>query len=119
MKPPIGYGSVVSAAPIRYSPVLEAKLENLIRSVKAQGLEGLVAKRRNSKYEPGLRTGAWQKMRVNAGQEFVIGGYTIGGAPFDALVFGYYEGGKLMYAAPTRNGFTPKLRAELPKRLKA
>src|SRR5215831_15733975 len=38
------------AEPIRYSPVLEAKLEDLIRSVKAQGLEGLVAKRGNSKY---------------------------------------------------------------------
>ncbi|PYV36470.1 MAG: hypothetical protein DMG09_17200, partial [Acidobacteria bacterium] len=49
--------------------MLEAKLENLIRSVKAQGLEGLVAKRRNSKYEPGLRSGAWQKMRVNRGAD--------------------------------------------------
>jgi ATP-dependent DNA ligase len=61
--------------PIRYSPVLEASLKNLIQSVKALGLEGLVAKHRDSKYEPGLRTGAWQKMRVNKGQEFVIGGY--------------------------------------------
>jgi bifunctional non-homologous end joining protein LigD len=42
--------------------------------VKAQGLEGLVAKRRDSRYEAGLRSGAWQKMRVNQGQEFVIGG---------------------------------------------
>jgi ATP-dependent DNA ligase len=38
---------------IRYSPILEASLPNLIRSVKEQGLEGLVAKRRESKYEPG------------------------------------------------------------------
>ena len=48
------------------------------QSVKAQGLEGLVAKRRDSRYEPGLRSGAWLKMRVNRGQEFVIGGYTVG-----------------------------------------
>jgi ATP-dependent DNA ligase len=41
------------ADPIRYSPILEASLSNLIRSVKEQGLEGLVAKRRDSKYEPG------------------------------------------------------------------
>jgi hypothetical protein len=46
--------------------------------VKAQGLEGLVAKRRDSRYEPGQRSGAWQKVRINRGQEFVIGGYTIG-----------------------------------------
>jgi len=104
--------------PIRYSPVLEAKLEDLIRSVKAQGLEGLVAKRRNSKYEPGQRSGAWQKMRVNQGQEFVIAGYTPSPKNFDALVIGYYEGSKLMYAARTRNGFTPASRAELFKKLK-
>ena len=86
--------------------------------MKAQGLEGLVAKRREGKYEPGLRSGSWQKMRINRGQEFVIGGYTIGGATFDALVFGYHEGDKLIYAARTRNGFTPKLRGELLKKFK-
>jgi DNA ligase D-like protein (predicted ligase) len=106
------------AEPIRYSPVLEAKLGDLIRSVKAQGLEGLVAKRRNSKYEPGQRSGAWQKMRVNQGQEFVIAGYTPSPKNFDALVIGYYEGSKLMYAARTRNGFTPASRTELFKKLK-
>jgi len=106
------------ADPIRYSPILEARLKDLMISVRAQGLEGLVAKRRDSKYEPGLRSGAWQKMRVNRGQEFVIGGYTIGGVTFDALVFGYYEGEKLIYAARTRNGFTPTLRADLMKRFK-
>jgi len=57
-------------------------------------------------------------MRVNTGQEFVIGGYTVGGATFDALVFGYYDGGKLIYAARTRNGFTPEPRAELMKKFK-
>jgi bifunctional non-homologous end joining protein LigD len=37
-----------------------------------------VAKRLDSRYESGLRTGAWQKMRINRGQEFVVGGYTVG-----------------------------------------
>jgi ATP-dependent DNA ligase len=87
--------------PIRYSPVLEAGLKDLIQSVKAQGLEGLVAKRRDSKYEPGLRSGAWLKMRVNQGQELVIGGYTPSPKNFDALVIGYYEGPNLIYAART------------------
>ena len=71
---------------------LDASLPELVESVKAQGFEGLVAKRLDSRYEPGLRSGAWQKMRVNRGQEFVIGGYTHGTKTFDALVFGYYEG---------------------------
>ena len=51
--------------PIRESPILDASLPDLIRSVKAQGLEGIVAKRLDSRYEPGLRSGMWQKMRVN------------------------------------------------------
>jgi DNA ligase D-like protein (predicted ligase) len=104
--------------PIRYSPVLEAGLKDLIQSVKAQALEGLVAKRRDSKYEPGLRSGAWLKMRVNQGQELVIGGYTPSAKNFDALVIGYYEGPNLIYAARTRNGFTPASRAELFKKVK-
>jgi DNA ligase D-like protein (predicted ligase) len=104
--------------PIRYSPELEASLSDLIKSVKEQGFEGLVAKRRDSRYEPGLRSGAWQKMRVNQGQEFVIGGYTVGGKTFDALVFGYYEGGQLMYAARTRNGFTPATREKLMQKFR-
>jgi ATP-dependent DNA ligase len=64
------------ADPIRYSPILEASLPNLIRSVKEQGLDGLVAKRRDSKYEPGERSGAWLKMRVNRSEELIIAGYT-------------------------------------------
>jgi ATP-dependent DNA ligase len=104
--------------PIRYSPELKGTIRDLIHSVKAQGLEGLVAKRRDSRYEPGQRSGAWRKMRVNHGQEFVIGGYTVGGSTFDALVFGYYEGKDLIYAARTRNGFTPQLREALMKRFR-
>ena len=102
--------------PVRYLPPLDASLQVLVASVKAQGLEGLVAKRLDSRYEPGLRSGAWQKMRVNRGQEFVIGGYTVGTTTFDALIFGYYEGERLIYAARTRNGFTPMVREQLFKK---
>jgi len=59
--------------PVRCSPVLEASLSDLIQTIRAQGLEGLVAKRANSRYEPGQRSGAWMKMRVNRSQEFIIG----------------------------------------------
>lgn len=105
--------------PIRYAGNLDAPLSALIESVKTQRFEGLVAKRWDSVYEPGLRSGAWMKMRVNRGQEFVIGGYTIGGTPFDAVIFGYYdESGQLIYAARTRNGFTPAKRTQLFKKFK-
>jgi bifunctional non-homologous end joining protein LigD len=104
--------------PVRYTGELQASLRDLIHSVKAQGLEGLVAKRRDSRYESGRRSGAWMKMRVNRGQEFVIGGYTIGTTTFDALIFGYYDGDRLIYAARTRNGFTPAVRQQLFKKFR-
>jgi DNA ligase D-like protein (predicted ligase) len=104
--------------PVRYTGILEASLRDLIHAVKTQGFEGLVAKRRNSRYEPGLRSGAWMKMRINRGQELVIGGYTIGTKTFDALVIGYYDGDRLMYASRTRNGFTPALRQQLFRKFK-
>jgi DNA ligase D-like protein (predicted ligase) len=104
--------------PVRESVVLEANLAELVASVKAHGLEGLVAKRRDSRYEPGQRSGAWQKMRLNQGQEFVIAGYTPSAKNFDALVFGYYRGADLIYVARTRNGFTPASREQLYRRFR-
>jgi ATP-dependent DNA ligase len=65
---------------------------------------------RDSRYEPGQRSGAWRKMRVNQGQEFVIAGYTLGPKHFDAVIIGHYEGDRLIYVARTRNGFTPASR---------
>jgi bifunctional non-homologous end joining protein LigD len=104
--------------PIRESTQLRANLSDVVNAVRAQGLEGVVAKNLKSAYEPGRRSGAWRKMRINKGQEFVIGGYTVGPKTFDAVVFGYYEGEKLLYAGRTRNGFTPILRQQLQKRFR-
>lgn len=104
--------------PVRCSPVLEASLADLIQSIRAQGLEGLVAKRANSKYEPGLRSGAWMKMRVNLAEEFVIGGYSVGGSVFDAVILGHFVEGRLVYVARTRSGFTPSSRTELLRKMK-
>lgn len=104
--------------PVRYAAPFDAPLSTLIASVKTYGFEGLVAKRLDSRYEPGQRSGAWQKMRVNQGQEFVIGGFTVGARPFDALIFGYYEGRHLYYVARTRNGFTAATRALVADRMR-
>jgi DNA ligase D-like protein (predicted ligase) len=104
--------------PIRECPRLDASLDEVIAAVRAQGLEGVVAKSLNSLYEPGRRSGVWRKMRINKGQEFVIGGYTLGAKYFDAVIFGYYQDGKLLYAGRTRNGFTPMLREQLQKHLR-
>jgi bifunctional non-homologous end joining protein LigD len=99
----------IKAAPIGLSENIEAAPTDMIRVAKEFGFEGIVAKRRDSFYESGKRTGAWVKYKVNRGQEFVIGGYTPGN-PFDALIVGYYEAEGLLYAAKVRNGFVPQLR---------
>src|SRR6185503_5145759 len=52
------------------------------------------------------------------GQEFVIGGYTVGAKPFDALIFGHCEGDRLIYAGRTRNGFTPAMREQLSRKFR-
>jgi ATP-dependent DNA ligase len=87
---------------------------------EGQGFEGIVAKRIGSRYEPGQRSGAWQKMRVNQGQEFVIGGYTPAGRNFDAIIFGYYENeGRLILCRPhperLHAGFRGRAVPEVPR----
>jgi ATP-dependent DNA ligase len=83
---------------IQHSPSGSSRLYKILDSPRVasrpschQGLEGIVAKREDSLYEPGQRTGAWIKSRVNRGQEFVIGGYFPGPHGFDSLIVGYYD----------------------------
>mgnify|MGYP003694495221 CR=1 FL=1 len=106
-----------NAAPIGLSENIEAAPTDLIRVAKEFDFEGIVAKRKDSPYESGKRSGAWVKYKVNRGQEFVIGGYTPGN-PFETLIVGYYEGDKLLYAAKVRNGFVPQVRREVEGRFK-
>jgi ATP-dependent DNA ligase len=107
----------IKAAPIGLSENIEAAPTDMIRVAKEFGFEGIVAKRKDSLYESGKRTGAWAKYKVNRGQEFVIGGYTPGN-PFDALLVGYYAGDQLLFAAKVRNGFVPLVRREVAARFK-
>src|SRR5262245_7734450 len=107
----------INATPIGLSENIEAPPTDMIRVAKEFGFEGIVAKRKDSLYESGKRTGAWAKCRVNRGQEFVIGGYTPGN-PFDALIVGYYDGEWLLYATKVRNGFVPQVRREVESRFK-
>jgi bifunctional non-homologous end joining protein LigD len=80
----------------------------LLAEAKKSGVEGLIAKRRDSRYEPGRRSGAWQKIKLVNEQEFVIGGYTEpkGSRPFfGAILAGYYDKGKLIFASKAGTGF--------------
>jgi bifunctional non-homologous end joining protein LigD len=89
----------------------------MLTFVKEHGLEGIIAKRADSIYEPGKRTGLWSKYRINLGQEFVVGGFTPGN-PFDALIVGFYRGKDLMFAGRVRAGFVPATRREVFAKIK-
>jgi bifunctional non-homologous end joining protein LigD len=101
---------------VLFSETLEATAAEIVAAVRKQGLEGLIAKRRDSRYEPGRRSGAWVKMRINKGQELVIGGYVPAPKNFDSIIVGYYERDDLIYVARVRAGFVPTLRAKVFER---
>src|SRR5216684_3409364 len=103
---------------IRIVDYVEAAPKDLLAAVREQGLEGIVGKQKDSHYQPGKRSGAWIKYRVNRGQELVIGGYFPGAHGFDSLIVGYYDGDKLMYVGRTRNGFVPASRRQVFSKLK-
>jgi DNA ligase D-like protein (predicted ligase) len=103
---------------IRIGDYFETAPKDLLSAVREQGLEGILGKRKDSLYQPGKRSGAWIKYRVNRGQEFVIGGYFPGPHGFDSLIVGYYDEDNLMYVARTRNGFVPASRRQVFSKLK-
>jgi bifunctional non-homologous end joining protein LigD len=82
----------------------------LLAAASAEGLEGVVAKRRDSKYLPGRRGTEWRKVKVRARQEVVIAGYTRGEGrrnfSFGALVTGVHEAGGLRWAGNVGTGFS-------------
>ena len=83
---------------------------DLLAAVAERGLEGLIAKRRDSRYEPGRRSGAWRKLKVRRRQELVVGGWLPGqgarATTLGSLLVGYYEGDALRYAGRVGTGFT-------------
>jgi bifunctional non-homologous end joining protein LigD len=103
---------------IRIADYFEVSAGDVLSAARGQGLEGVVAKRKDSRYEGGKRSGSWAKYRLNSGQELVIGGYIPGVHGVDAIVVGYYRGDGLIYVARVRNGFVPASRRQIFARLK-
>jgi bifunctional non-homologous end joining protein LigD len=105
--------------PIRYSGAIGGDAQRLLEEVKRRGLEGIIGKQRNSVYEPGRRSGAWIKLKCVHEQEFVIGGYTPPQGVrkyFGAILVGYYENKKLVFAGKVGTGFTAKSLSVLHKK---
>jgi len=103
---------------IRISDYVEASAADMLDAVRQQGLEGIIGKRKDSFYEPGKRSGAWIKYRVNRGQELVIGGFLPGAHGIESVIVGYYKGDDLVYVARVRNGFVPASRRQVFQKLR-
>jgi bifunctional non-homologous end joining protein LigD len=97
---------------IRYSETFAVPAAQLMRAVRENGFEGIVAKRARSTYRSG-RSDDWIKWRANCAKEIVIGGYVPASNTFDSLLVGCYEGRDLMYAARIRAGLVAESRRAL------
>jgi bifunctional non-homologous end joining protein LigD len=98
--------------------------ETAFQAATAHGLEGLVAKKRDSLYESGRRAKSWMKIKATQEAEFVVGGYTEGGGwragTFGSLLLGVYEdSGKLVYTGHVGTGFNDKTLKLLKEKLEA
>ena len=92
---------LVKGSGVLLSETLAGSAAHVIEAVRALGLEGIVAKRKDSRYVPGERNSSWLKLKLHRQQEFVVGGYRSGSNGVDALLVGYYEGG-LRFGGKTR-----------------
>jgi bifunctional non-homologous end joining protein LigD len=112
-------GEMPEQETLRYSEHLRTDGARMFADACRLGAEGVVSKRADSIYVSG-RSKSWLKAKCVHQQEFVIGGFTLpskGGVGIGALLLGYYENGKLVYAGRTGTGFTEALRKNLRARL--
>lgn len=113
---------LVDTSRVRYAGHVERDGHAFFEAARDQGLEGIVAKRRRSRYEPGRRSANWLKIKIRPVQELVVGGWLPGkGSARDlgALLVGVYAGGRLRYAGRVGSGFDAVTRRRLRERLDA
>ena len=106
--------SVIDDPRVTVSVPVESRGTEYYRVAISRGLEGVVAKQKDSRYEPGARSGTWLKIKQTQSCDCVIVGYTIGqggrGPLFGALLLGLYETGqkKLVYIGKVGSGFSDR-----------
>lgn len=102
---------------IRLSETIDAEGSAFFEAARLQGLEGIVAKRKLSIYQPGKRGRDWLKVKTVQTGEFVIGGWTEGAggrsSTFGALLLGIMKDGRLIYAGHVGTGFDDRSLAEV------
>ena len=106
---------------IRITESIEGDGNKMLALAGRQGWEGIIAKRVDSPYEPGNRSRAWLKLKIEYRQEFVVGGFTEprnSRQHIGALLLGYFDRGRFIYVGHTGGGFTGAGLAEMFRRLK-
>ena len=98
---------------VRLSQSLPGTLSQIIQAVKEHGLEGVIAKRLDSKYQPDRRSDDWLKLPLKPSQHFLIGAYRLDGKRLDILLVGQFEGSKLVFAGKVHQGLNPANRRTL------
>jgi len=101
---------------VRFASHVVGDGEAFMAAARTRGLEGIVAKLRRSRYEPGRRSPAWLKLKIRPEQELVVGGWTPGegnARDLGAVAVGVYEDGKLRFAGKVGSGFTAATRKRL------
>lgn len=113
---------VPGAGPIRVSESFDVSGSELMALAGKMGLEGIVAKREESIYQPGQRSKDWLKIKTIKQQEVVIGGYTRNensSKLISALLVGLFQDEQLVFTGPVGTGFTMEMQKDLVKKLKA
>ena len=108
------------SAALQLSEAWRGDSERRFSAACRSGWEGLIAKRADAPYTRG-RSKDWLKLKCTAGQEFVIGGYTDPAGSrtdFGALLVGYYDSGRLVYAGKVGTGFSKAVLRTLGARLR-
>jgi bifunctional non-homologous end joining protein LigD len=106
---------------IRVSESLKDKGAAAFAEAEKLQLEGVMAKRAGSLYEPGERSDSWLKIKTEKHQELIIGGYTRNEGSsklISALLMGIMEGRTFRFITPVGTGFTKKMQEELVRKLK-
>jgi bifunctional non-homologous end joining protein LigD len=107
---------------VQVPPAFEGDIEHAMESSRQLGLEGVVAKRRDSRYRPGSRTSAWTKLKHHSTQEVIIGGWREGkgrrAGGVGSLLLGVNDGDQLRYIGRVGTGFTDKQLDELDRLVK-
>ena len=107
---------ILEGTRVLFSAPLDGRLDAILKVVREHGLEGVVAKRIDSRYEAGRRSLAWQKFPLKPKQEFVIGAYRPEGGKLELILVGYYENGELLFAGKVHQGLNPVNRPEASER---